>query len=84
MDRALQTVSSGSGGVISTNSTTVLQFPDIDRRNIRRWEIPSHCGSGHLLTPDNVRIDQREHRWRCLQCGRERAAAFRYRQKPAG
>jgi hypothetical protein len=34
------------------------------------------CGRGHLLSPDNLRIDSPERRWRCLQCGRERVAAF--------
>jgi len=33
----------------------------------------------HLLTPENVRNDRGEHRWRCLQCGRERATEFRRR-----
>jgi hypothetical protein len=70
----------GSGGVICTNSTAVVQFPNIDRRKIRREDIPSHCGKGHPLTPENLRIDRREQRWRCLQCGRDRAAAFRRRR----
>jgi site-specific DNA recombinase len=75
--------SSGSGGVICTNSTAVVHFPNIDRRKTRREEIPSHCGRGHPLTPDNLRIDQSEQRWRCLQCGRERATAFRRRHHRA-
>jgi hypothetical protein len=25
-------------------------------------------GRGHPLTPENLRIDRREQRWRCLQC----------------
>jgi hypothetical protein len=53
----------------------VVHFPNIDRRKIRREEIPSHCGRGHPLTPDNLRIEGGEQRWRCLHCGRERAAA---------
>ena len=74
----------GSGGLIATISTAVVHFPNIDRRKIQREEIPSHCGRGHPLTPDNLRIDQSEQRWRCLQCGRERAAAFRRRRgRPA-
>jgi hypothetical protein len=70
---------SGSGGVIATNSTAVVHFSNIDRRKIRREEIPSHCGEGHPLTLDNLRIEQGQQRWRCLQCGRDRAAAFRRR-----
>lgn len=27
--------------------------------------IPRACGNGHLLTPDNLRIDEAEGRWRC-------------------
>ena len=73
----------GSGGLISTNSTAVVQFSDIDRRKAPRAEIPSHCGRGHPLTADNLRLDQKEQRWRCLQCGRERATAFRRRHARA-
>jgi hypothetical protein len=67
----------GSGGVISTNSTVVVPFPNVERRKTGRAEIPGHCGNGHPLTPDNLRIDQGQGRWRCRRCGRERAAAFR-------
>jgi len=35
------------------------------------------AGKGRPLTPDNVRLDQGECRWRCRHCGCERAAAFR-------
>ena len=66
-------------GVIWTNSTAVVHFPNIDRGKNRQEEIPRHCGRGHALTPDNLRIDRSEQRWRCLQCGRDRAAAFRLR-----
>jgi hypothetical protein len=45
-------------GVLCTNSTAVVHFPNSDRRKIRREDIPSHCGKGHALTPDNLRIDQ--------------------------
>jgi hypothetical protein len=45
--------------------------------------IPAVCGNGHPLSPENLRIDDREARWRCRQCGRERAAAFRGRRKTA-
>ena len=69
-----------SGGVIPTNSTAVVHFPNIDRRKIQREEIPTHCGRGHPLTPGNLRIDRSQQRWRCLQCGRDRAPAFRRRR----
>jgi hypothetical protein len=75
----LPVISSGSGGVICTNSTAVVHFPNIDRRKIRREDIPGHCGRGHPLTRDNLRIDRSEQRWRCLQWGGDRAAAFRRR-----
>jgi hypothetical protein len=72
----------GSGGVIPTNSTAVIPFSSADRRRKdTSIKIPEHCGNGHLLTPHNVRIDQRERRWRCRQCGNDRAAAFRDRRR---
>ena len=45
--------------------------------------IPAACGNGHLLSAENLCMDDSEARWRCRQCGRERAAAFRGRQKTA-
>jgi hypothetical protein len=79
-----QNVANGSGGVLPTNSTTVIPFPSADRRSkFPSTEVPSHCGHAHPLTPGSVQIAARESRWRCRQCGRERAAAFRRRQKPA-
>jgi hypothetical protein len=44
--------------VIQINNTVVIPFPNVDRRKNGGAEIPSHCGKGHPLTPDNVRIDQ--------------------------
>ncbi|MGB6486477.1 MAG: hypothetical protein WBE91_06300 [Steroidobacteraceae bacterium] len=41
------------------------------------------CGNGHLLTPDNLKVDRARRRWRCRRCGRVRAAEFRARHKPA-
>jgi hypothetical protein len=41
---------------------------------------PEVCAKGHPLTPENLHVDEREGRWRCRQCGRERDAAFRMRQ----
>jgi len=80
----MQTVANGSGGAIPTNSTLVIPFSRADRRRKSAGvQIPDHCGNGHRLTVGNARIDQRERRWRCRQCGNDRAAAFRRRQKPA-
>ena len=41
---------------------------------------PTRCGNGHELTPDNLVLAERDTRWRCRQCGIERAAAWRRRQ----
>jgi hypothetical protein len=72
----------GSGGVIPTNSTTIVPFSSADRRRKSASnKVPDQCGIGHRLTPDNVRIDRRGGRWRCRQCGCDRAAAFRDRQR---
>ncbi len=49
----------------------------------RPREIPETCGKGHPLTPENLHMDDRDERWRCRQCGRERAAAFRMRHEMA-
>lgn len=73
-----------SAGLIPINSKAVIPFTNTDRRRKNTsTEIPQHCANGHRLTPDNVRMDQRERRWRCRQCARERAAVFRQRQKRA-
>ena len=80
--RSVHTVANGSGGLIQTNSTTIVPFSSADRRRKNAAiEVPDHCGNGHRLTPDNVRVEQREHRWRCRQCGSDRAAVFRERQR---
>ena len=72
----------GSGGAIPTYSTTVIPFTSADRRRKNSSvQISDYCGNGHRLTVGNVRIDQRERRWRCRQCGNDRAAAFRDRQR---
>ena len=45
-----------AGGLIPTNSTTVVPFSSADRRRkIASNEVPDQCGNGHRLTPDNVR-----------------------------
>jgi hypothetical protein len=81
--KLVQNVANGSGGVLPTNSTTVIQFPSADRRRkIPSTEIPNYCGHGHPLTLNNLRIDLGERRWRCRQCARKRSAAFRRRHQP--
>jgi hypothetical protein len=40
---------------------------------------PMSCRNGHELTPDNLAPAERGTRWRCRQCGAERAAAWRRR-----
>ena len=78
----MQNVAIGSGAAIATNSTLVIPFSRADRRRkIARVQVPDHCDNGHWLTVGNVRIDQRERRWRCRHCGNDRAAAFRDRQR---
>jgi hypothetical protein len=64
---------------IAINNTQVVPFPNAALRKVRLNRIPSHCGMGHTLTPDNLSIDEGEQRRRCLQCGRESATAFRRR-----
>src|SRR4051812_37629199 len=66
----------GSGGVIPTNSPVIVPFGAVDRRPRRpRCDVPSHCGNGHVLTPENLKVSGG--RWRCRRCGAERAARFR-------
>jgi hypothetical protein len=61
----------------------VFCFSDKDLCAVEGPAIPPACGNGHPLSAENLLIDEREARWRCRQCGRERAAAFRGRQKTA-
>jgi len=44
---------------------------------------PTRCGNGHELTPDNLVPGERGTRWRCRQCGSERAAVWRRRHSTA-
>ncbi|MHB8812751.1 MAG: hypothetical protein ACYDAE_05745 [Steroidobacteraceae bacterium] len=39
-------------------------------RDSKSMAIPDICGNGHLLTPDNLKVDQAKRRWRCRRCGR--------------
>jgi hypothetical protein len=73
----------GSGGALWSHSMGIFCFSDKDLRAPERPAIPAACGNGHPLSAENLLIDDREARWRCRQCGRERAAAFRGRQKTA-
>jgi hypothetical protein len=77
----VQTVEIGSGGVLwsNQNSGGVLSL----ERILEPMAIPEICGNGHLLTPDNLKVDGATRRWRCRRCGRVRAAEFRARHKPA-
>ena len=52
-------------------------------RILEPMAIPEICGNGHLLTPENLKVDRARRRWRCRPCGRVRAAEFRARHKPA-
>jgi hypothetical protein len=52
-------------------------------RILEAMTIPEICGNGHLLAPDNLKVDQAKRRWRCRRCGRARAAEYRVRHKPA-
>jgi hypothetical protein len=65
----------GSGGVIPTNSPIIVPFGSVDRRSQSRRDPPSHCGNGHLLSPETIQLSGG--RWRCRRCGAERASRFR-------
>jgi hypothetical protein len=77
--------SCGSGGPLWSHSRGVVCFTDALEvlRNALPTElsVPDACGKGHPLTSENLQMHDREGRWRCRQCGRERAAAFRARQR---
>ena len=67
-----------AGACFGATKTDVMCFSVFEPR-----VIPDICGNGHVLTPDNLKVDQAKRRWRCRQCGRARAAEFRARHKPA-
>ena len=70
----------GSGGVLRTCSI----FPLFAPTGVRGAVLPpARCGNGHELTPDNLVPAERGTRWRCRQCGADRAAAWRRRRTAA-
>ena len=71
---------SGSGGVLWTNSIIPLFA---QKRPLDKVLAPTRCGNGHELTPDNLIPAECGTRWRCRQCGAERAAAWRRRHSTA-
>jgi hypothetical protein len=78
----------GSGGPLWSHSKGVVCFTDAaellaeSQRAAR--SVPAACGKGHPLAPENLHLrDGDGGRWRCRQCGRDRAAAFRGRRKTA-
>jgi hypothetical protein len=67
---------SGSGGVLWNCSI----FPLFTPKRVRGTVLPpSRCGNGHELTPDSLLPAERGTRWRCRQCGADRAGAWRRR-----
>ena len=70
-----------AGACFDATKTLVVSFSS--GRVLERMAIPGICGNGHLLTPDNLKVDYAKRRWRCRRCGRARAAEFRARHKPA-
>ena len=70
----------GSGGVLWTNSIIPLFAQKRSSDKVLR---PTRCGNGHELTPDNLVTAERGTRWRCRQCGADRAAEWRRRHPTA-
>ena len=70
-----------AGACFEATKTDVVCFSL--ERILEPIAIPGICGNGHLLTPDNLKVDQAKRRWRCRRCGRARAAEFRARHKLA-
>jgi len=71
---------SANAGVLWTNSTVPLFA---QKRPSDKVLAPTRCGTGHELTPDNLTLAERGTRWRCRQCGIDRAAAWRPRHYTA-
>jgi hypothetical protein len=70
-----------AGACFGATKTDVVCFSL--ERTLEPMTVPDICGNGHLLTLDNLKVDQANRRWRCRQCGRARAAGFRVRHRPA-
>lgn len=70
-----------AGACFGATKTDVVCFSQ--EHTLEPMVIPDICGNGHLLTPDNLKVDHAKRRWRCRHCGRARAAEFRARHKPA-
>jgi len=70
-----------AGACFEATKTEVVCFSGDRIRE--RASIPNACGKGHLLTSDNLRMDEVEGRWRCRRCARERATKFRARHRRA-
>ena len=69
-----------AGACFEATKTDVVCFSL--ERILEPMAIPGSCGNGHLLTPDNLKVDHAKRRWRCRRCGRARAAEFRARHRP--
>jgi hypothetical protein len=68
------------GGVLWTSSIIPLFA---QKRPSDKLLAPTRCGNGHELTHDNLVLVECGTRWRCRQCGIERAAAWRRRHRTA-
>jgi len=52
-----------AGACFEATKTDVVCFSQ--ERILEPIAIPDVCGNGHLLTPDNPKVDQAKRRWRC-------------------
>jgi DNA-directed RNA polymerase subunit RPC12/RpoP len=62
-----------AGACFGATKTDVVCFSL--ERILEPMAIPDICG--HLLTADNLKLDQAKRRWRCRRCGRARAVEQR-------
>jgi hypothetical protein len=68
----------GGGGLLWPCSI----FPLFALKSVSRTVLlPGRCGNGHELTPLTLVPAERSTRWRCRQCGADRAAAWRRRRR---
>ena len=65
-------------GLLRTYSIFALFSPE---RVSSHFPTPTRRGNGRGLTPDNLVPAECGTRWRCRQCGAERAAAWRHRRR---